>query len=137
MGPQSIEYIRESRFEIERKVTLELFAVIVKRLDRKQFWILSKKKSGEGRQTSLPHPNRFFSLTLFKEIAMSKPKTSHKRTDTFKYVFKLYLEDGEKWHSDFYTLEGIKEMKATLKKDKQVFTISEVAETNEVNEISI
>jgi hypothetical protein len=55
---------------------------------------------------------------------MNKIKTSYKRTDEFKYCFKLYLENGDKHHSDLYTFDGITEMKKKLEADNAVFTIS-------------
>jgi hypothetical protein len=45
------------------------------------------------------------------------------RTDDFKYCFKLYLKNGDKYNSDLYNLEGITEMNKQLKANNEVFEI--------------
>lgn len=65
------------------------------------------------------------------------PKSSHKWSSSFKYMFSLYLKGGDKHHSDYYDLSGIKKMKSILDKDKQVYTIFMFDKNGEGDEIHL
>jgi len=53
------------------------------------------------------------------------PESSYKNTDEFKYSFTIYLDGGDKHHTDFYNLEGAKEMKRILDNDGETYQITE------------
>ncbi len=66
---------------------------------------------------------------------MKKTESNYERTSKFKYAFSVYLNDGEKYHSDFYTKEGIEEMRIKLNSKNEMFTLFEVDENNSCIEI--
>ena len=64
-------------------------------------------------------------------------KSSHTRTEEFKYSFTIYYHDRDKYFSDFYTFDGIKEMKKRLDADGETYELKVCDENFEIDIINI
>lgn len=59
------------------------------------------------------------------------------RTETFKYGYKVWMKNGDKYSAGFYNLEDVLIMKKTLEANKEVFEITVTDENGTVETASI
>jgi len=51
------------------------------------------------------------------------PKSHYHWSEKTPYGFKVYMDDGEKIHTDYYDLQSAKKMQQILDKEKAVYTV--------------
>lgn len=63
------------------------------------------------------------------------PESSHEATSDARFTFKIYLSDGEKHHTDYYTRENAQRMRDILNAEGQTFAIMEDNGRGDLNEV--
>lgn len=62
--------------------------------------------------------------------------TRHEANAEFCYIFTIYEADGDKFHTDYFTLEGAQQFADVLRSDKETFTVRKQISDNTLEEVN-
>ena len=102
-----------------------------------------KKKKEKGNQNAIAQQKFEHQIVPFDEFTKllneeKYPQGQYKKDKDHLYMFTIYLKDGEKYFTDYYTLEDAKKMKSMLKAKGESFqAFVGNADDNYVDEINL